>query len=725
MPNFVSPGVYVIEKDLSEYTPSLNSSIVGIVGFASKGPTNEATLITDQAKLISTFGRPSESIYGQGLEGALEILETTNALYFVRAAATSAVDASAAVSLGACPAVIVSGPATRNDVANSFGIGRPLYLEVQVYNNAGVAEYPSAKRFAIPANTLVSTASGVTQAKAIKTIVGGALDADAVGVFDNDSTTGLGLSGAIVGKYAGSGASIVITSYSANTYAVADGISVLKPVAHGTASLLDGFGASGSFASSVTVNGASFAATGANSLAYFVESLYPGAGYNAGTTDSGDTSGNSVTVRNIGAGGFYLDVNDQGSVSENFKLALFTGASFIEDVINTGTTDAKSEYIKGNLYFSGADIATVTKLNNFATQISAIATDVTGLAGTQGGNATFQAQTAFTCARFVKAIPGTYNLAGGDNGIPGTEAAKATVLIGDAATEPKTGIYALDDDLLNISVALVPGVYNQSVQNALVTLAEETQNFIALVSPPYGVGTVQDAIDWSNGKSSSTAGSRTAAINSSYAAIYFPHIKVFSTFDGKDRWYDPTIFAARQMAYTDSVSETWFAPAGFVRGRLTKPTDVEVKLNQGDRDVMYSGGNVLNPIVNFPQQGITIFGQRTTQRDPSALDRVNIRRLMIYIRKVILASTRRLVFEPNDEFTWARVEGLLNPFFSDIKARRGITEFRVICDSTTNTPIRIDRNEMWCKVLIKPTKTAEIVVFELNLTNQSADLGTL
>jgi len=138
---------------------------------------------------------------------------------------------------------------------------------------------------------------------------------------------------------------------------------------------------------------------------------------------------------------------------------------------------------------------------------------------------------------------------------------------------------------------------------------------------------------------------------------------------------------------------------------------------------MYSGGNVVNPIVNFPQQGITIFGQRTTQRNPTALDRVNIRRLMIYIRKQILMSTQQFVFEPNDTFTWERVGNLLNPMLADIQARRGITQFRVVCDETTNTPLRVDRNEMWCKVLVKPTKTAEVVVFEINLTNQSAQLG--
>ena len=205
--------------------------------------------------------------------------------------------------------------------------------------------------------------------------------------------------------------------------------------------------------------------------------------------------------------------------------------------------------------------------------------------------------------------------------------------------------------------------------------------------------------------------------------MYWPWLKVFQVFDGKDRWLAPEIYGARQMGVTDAVADPWFAPAGFVRGRLTKPTDVEVILNQGDRDSMYSGGNCINPMVNFPQNGIAIFGQRTTQRQPTALDRINVRRMMIYIKKVILASTQRLVFEPNDKFTWSRVEQLINPLMDDIMRRRGITEFKVICNETTNTPIRVDRNEMWCKVLIKPTKTAEMVIFELNLTSQSAQLG--
>jgi len=173
------------------------------------------------------------------------------------------------------------------------------------------------------------------------------------------------------------------------------------------------------------------------------------------------------------------------------------------------------------------------------------------------------------------------------------------------------------------------------------------------------------------------------------------------------------------------VGDPWFAPAGVVRGRLTKPTNVEVSVNQGDRDSMYSGGNVVNPIVNFPQNGIIIFGQRTAQRTPTALDRVNVRRLMIQIRKILLSSTRRFVFEPNDSTTWEKITNVVNPMLDDIRRRRGLTDFKVVCDETTNTAVRVDRNELWCKVLLKPTKTAEVIVFEVNLTNQAAQLTGL
>ena len=716
-PNYVSPGVYTVEKDISDFTPSINTSIVGIVGFASKGPTNKATLITDQESLVRTFGEPSEAINGQGLEGALEILEQTNAVYFIRCADdTVAVDASATVSIGHCPAIAVSGQAD-NTAEARYGIEVPVTLRIQVKDSEGVAKF--SDNGGAGRDYVVNVPNARSQSEALRSVIGGALDADLVGVFNDGSfDSGLGLSGAIVGSFAGSGAELTAKICEGTTFNEASGIDALNafdPTLDPTVNF--GISPTGQ-SSSITIGGAQIVTTGTNSLSYLVQSLHPGAGYNGGVRANGDTSGNSITLDSLGSQNFVVAVNEQGVALETFKASLVASGAFLEDVINTGETNTTSRVIKGNIVRDGSDVA-VTALTKFSDSISQLTTGLFDIS--------FQGSVAIDKigGRFAKLVgTAATNLAGGTNGIAATENGRATSLIGDATTEPKTGMQALDDDIINVGVALVPGVSTQEVQNSLITLAETTQDFMALVAPPYAVGTVQDAIDWTNGQASTT-GSRTTAINSSFAAVHWPWVKVFSTFDGKDRWYDPSIFAARQMAYTDAVSDTWFAPAGFQRGRLTKPTEVEVKLNQGDRDSLYSGGNIVNPIVAFPQQGLTIFGQRTGQRTPTSLDRINVRRLMIYVRKVILASTQRFVFEPNDEFTWSQIEGVVNPFLDDIRRRRGITEFRVVCDETTNTPLRVDRNELWTKVLLKPTKTAEVIVFEINLTNQSADLGTL
>lgn len=727
-PNYLSPGVYTVEKDISDFAPSINSSVVGIVGFASKGPTNKATLITDQEALVRIFGKPSEAINGQGLEGALEILEQTNSVYFVRCADSTAVDASALISVGSCPALILSGQADNTPTAR-LGIETPVTLRVQVQDSEGVHQF--LDNAGAGRDFVVNVPTARSQSAAFRSVVGGALDSDKVGVFDEGVfDEGLGLSGAIVGGFAGSGASISVSACYGTVFNSASGAGILKYLHPAEGSKVD-LGVSGTFASSMSMGGSQAVTEGTNSIAYLVETLYPGAGYNAGTLANGDSSGNSVTLSPVGSQNFVVSVNEAGVALESFKASFVASGVFLEDVINTSIDNAVSRVIKGNIVKNKLDVD-VSALSHFSDALGELVAgpfDVTFRAeagGDSGGELTTFTKTGSTVGgRFNKLVgSAASNLTGGTNGIATTEAGRSSALIGSAEQDPKTGMQALDDDIINVGVALVPGISTQQVQNALITLAEQTQDFMALVAPPYAVGTVQDAIDWTNGQSATT-NSRTTAISSSFAAVHWPWVKVFSTFDGKDRWYDPSIFAARQMAYTDAVSDTWFAPAGFQRGRLTKPTEVEVKLNQGDRDSLYSGGNIVNPIVAFPQQGLTIFGQRTGQRNPSSLDRINVRRLMIYVRKVLLASTQRFVFEPNDEFTWSQIEGVVNPFLDDIKRRRGITEFRVVCDETTNTPLRVDRNELWTKVLLKPTKTAEVIVFEINLTNQSADLGTL
>jgi len=652
-----SPSVVVLENDVSIYTPNINSSVVGLVGFANKGPLNEATLITSQENLIRTFGKPDSDLYGQGLEGALEVLEATNQMYFVRAIDSSATGAyaSAAVTVGACPAFVVSGYEATTGTSSIY------YSITDNATNTAVTGIVD----------VVSSAKFGTEAE----IFENAFNPEVISNQDvfayNDGTDTY-----LASKFAGSGATLQLS---------ATGLE-FRPV------LITG-DASATGLSNVTKNGY----TG-SSIALNAYSNYPGTGYNLSGLRDGSTQGLSVEINNLSTRDQVV-VNSDGAQVESFNAIELSPSSnnSAEFVLNNDLPNNQSEYVFVELETTAG--AAYTAPNQFGEKAA-----VAGFAGNGESTATGY-------PRFLKIVEGTYGLADGESG-----AANASSLIGAAAT--KTGMYALDDDALNISIGLIPGVYDDAVQNAFVTLAETSKNFLALVSPPQALGEVQDAIQWMNGQDPTA---RDSALNSSYAAVYWPHVQVFNAFAGAEQWYDPAIFAARQCVFTDAVSEPWFAPAGFRRGRLTKPTATEVVLNQGDRDALYS--NSINPISNDPTTGITIFGQRTTQRAPTALDRVNVRRLMIYIRKVLLELGKPFQFEPNDQFTWELVEDSINPFLDDLLARRAILEGAVKCDSTTNTPARVDRNELWCSVTIKPTKAAETIVFEVNLTSQSATIN--
>tara|TARA_R110000823_G_scaffold81391_3_gene185153 strand:+ start:1387 stop:3441 length:2055 start_codon:yes stop_codon:yes gene_type:complete len=684
MPTYSSPGNYVIEKDFSEYAPAVNSSIAGIVGFASRGPANKATLITSAAQLIRTFGETKDTEGGQGLLAALEILSKTNSMYYVRAEdGTTASDASAGVAYGSCPAVYVSGIGAA-DITFAFSST----------DQAGTSNTPNGDGYLLPvtigASVLTDPAAAVLSAQA--------------GIETNNwawtAVSGLDSSSVwFVNNHAGADATLQVSASVAGLVSNVD--------SKGLASVV--------VASNVIASGTTALATAAGGV-YFVESIHSGGGYNASavTTVNGVTNkGLKVQVDSKSGKNFQLSILDAGVVAEGFTMNFEkngTSTFFPEDVLNIGETDTKSEFVKASF------MATLTKAENTWVPPTSWANKSTGTFSVTYNSATDSAATP----RFMKMVDGTYDMTDGANG-DFTTAGEVTgtaksAMIGSPSL--KTGIYALDDDSLNISMAAVPGFTQQDVQNTLITLAESSQNFLAVVSPPEGLTTAQKAVNWHNGQGDA----RTAAINSSYAAIYWPWLKQFDPATSTDIYMDPAAYAISMMCHTDSVSDPWFAPAGLVRGRLTKPTDVEVILNVGDRDSLYQPGNSVNPIAKFARDGIVIWGQKTAQRTPSALDRVNVRRMMIVIRKMILAATRSIVFEPNDPFTWNRIVQLLQPALNDIKIRRGITEFKVVCDSTTNTPLRIDRNELWCRVMIKPTKTAEVLIFELNLMGQSASI---
>jgi hypothetical protein len=174
---------------------------------------------------------------------------------------------------------------------------------------------------------------------------------------------------------------------------------------------------------------------------------------------------------------------------------------------------------------------------------------------------------------------------------------------------------------------------------------------------------------------------------------------------------------------TSRETEQWFAPAGLRRGRLLTALDVEYSPAQGERDLLYGSGNAVNPIVKFPQDGITVWGQRTLQRSQTALDRVNVRMLLIYIKKNLTRLLRNFIFEPNDRVLWRQVSATIDPFLGDIQNRRGLQGYKVVVDSSNNTPERIDRNELWVSVFLKPTRTVEFIVLNLVVMRTGASFS--
>ena len=681
-----SPGVQTIEKDFSQYAPAIGGAIPGIVGFASKGPIpsvsnqEKATLITSPEQLVQVFGRPDQVTGGQAILGALEILESTDQLYFVRVASGTAADASATVNMGTCPAVYLSGTAT-TDV--------DLILS-SVKDNAGTEKMTTTKT--VDSNSDATITFSARMSAAINQYATGDGHFRYVTLGDN--------TGFIVGAYAGSGTTLSVSS--AGT------------VLGGTYEPISGtITNSGVAAAMYTASGATY-----SNMNYLAESIWAGAGYNYATSEyQGKTRvrGNSVEIDGNPGHANVLTINNDGAASEVFDVNFTTSSSdYLETVIPASYDKFNpqgSDFIVGQIKVNGS---AVDFTHNDWVDALAPQTDV---------SASYQGTvTALTSngGRFTKLVDGTYNMAGGSNGDQGTASAAtmASVLIG--SSDEKTGIYALDDDSLNISIAAIPGYSEQTVQNALVSLAESTQNFVAVVSPPVGLNSVQQAVDWMNG----FGNGRTAAINSSWATSYWPWVQMYDAYSRASVWIDPAIYAVKAMCRTAAETEVWFAPAGLRRGGLTKPTDVEVTLTVGDRNFMYSNGNALNPIAKFAQDGIVIWGQRTAQRTPSSLDRLNVRFLMVYLRKVFLQSNRSYVFEPNDPLLWGQVKTGLEQVLRDVQRRRGITDFEVVVDETVNTPLRIDRNELWAKVLIKPTKPAEIITVELNLTSQDADFSS-
>jgi len=211
----------------------------------------------------------------------------------------------------------------------------------------------------------------------------------------------------------------------------------------------------------------------------------------------------------------------------------------------------------------------------------------------------------------------------------------------------------------------------------------------------------------------SSVTSEAADRDSNYAAMYWPWVKIADPDLNKNVWVPASVVIPGVYAFNDRVAAPWFAPAGLNRGGIDVAVQAERKLTQSNRDDLYDAN--VNPLASFPNTGIVVYGQKTLQKKSSALDRVNVRRLMIAAKKYIASASKFLVFEQNTAVTRNRFLNIVNPYFEDVQQRQGLYAFKVVMDDSNNTPDVIDRNQMVGQIFLQPTKTAEFIVIDFNI----------
>jgi hypothetical protein len=259
-------------------------------------------------------------------------------------------------------------------------------------------------------------------------------------------------------------------------------------------------------------------------------------------------------------------------------------------------------------------------------------------------------------------------------------------------------------DEFDINMLVIPGLIHK-LHSSVTTFAKD------MCEDRQDTFYVMDAVE--KGISISTTTNTVAAFDSNYVATYYPWVKILDSDKNKPVWVPPSVVLPGVIAFNDQVAAEWFAPAGLNRGGLTNVIKAETRLTRTERDDLYEGR--VNPIATFPGQGVTVFGQKTLQAKPSALDRINVRRLLIAVKKFIASSTRYLVFEQNSSATRNRFLSIVNPYLESIQQRQGLYAFKVIMDETNNTPDIIDRNILLGEIFLQPTKTAEFIVLDFNI----------
>jgi hypothetical protein len=353
--------------------------------------------------------------------------------------------------------------------------------------------------------------------------------------------------------------------------------------------------------------------------------------------------------------------------------------------------------------------------------------------GSTGGTANFENILNAKINRF------TSPLFGGFDGVDITERDpfRNTLIDGTSPTEETNYVFfslrraintVADAEVVEMNLATIPGIWHEETTKYLIDTCEARGDALAIVDLKGGFLPRHESTSSKSTRKGQLGDVLTNIkarnLNSSYGAAYYPWVKVRDDQSGTIVTMPPSVVALGVLANTERAADVWFAPAGFRRGGLSlgaaglTVAGVETKLTSRNRDDLYEVN--VNPIASFPAEGVVVFGQKTLQATQSALDRINVRRLLIFLKRGISRISSTTLFQPNVQATWNNFKSRADQFLGDVQTRFGLDDFRVVLDETTTTPDLVDRNILYAKIFVKPTRAIEFIAIDFIITRSGA-----
>jgi hypothetical protein len=715
----VSPGVHVREIDLTNVVPAVSTSIGAIAGPFAKGPVSSVTAISSEEQLLQTFGKPNSSNFEFWFTAA-NFLQYGDALRVVRAE-------SAILNAGANSGILI-----RDDdhYEASFSTGQGSHGEWAARtagtlgNSIGVDICPSARAFTQPLGTLnLVNGAGAIGDLQITVDDQNATDAsiiigDIIKFFTNNAVTAV-VDGAITVATKNLTVDANSGTAAVGQRVVGPGISdggvivKIETVTSQTALILD---KPITVADNVVLAFDNLSAVEAGNVEYEVTAV----------------SGEVLTIRKLddpAGAGLQTIIPDNSYIQRRWRFSdLFDAAPGTSDwstangrgeldELHVAVYDKTGDITGFSVDVKGQRTASIIEVFPAMSKNTAAKT-------TQGGN-NYYADVIFRSSGFIY---WTDHLAAGTNW--GTDIATGTdyTLVSGVAVDTLTGgtddysvtagemeiAYDKFADTENLDINLVMGGPSSAVadteagQDTHVTmitdLCELRRDCVGFVSP-YRAATV--GVTSSITQTENVKDAFDKCPSSSYMVFDSGYKYMYDKYNDVYRHVPLNGDTAGLCANTDAVADPWFSPAGYNRGGVRSAIKLSYNPQKADRDILYKAR--INPVVDFPGQGVTLFGDKTALSKPSAFDRINVRRLFLVLEKAIATAAKFQLFEFNDEFTRAQFRNLVEPFLRDVQGRRGIFDFKVVCDTTNNTGEVIDRNEFIGDIYIKPARSINFI----------------